>query len=431
MRVVFSWIAVAALVAPVLWITTPTFSSEVPAWGTAKPGALEGVTMRRIGDLFEVETWITQKRPNGVAIRNPVSAGEITWTIEEGDGKLLVDPESGRTLFKPTGEGTLVVRPTVGALVGRPIVVGMDPVVAKIAGGPGEKPNDAPFDASGGGVCGHRAGPRMFDDPVDVRSVVSASVIPVSRTERVVRYAYGDYYSYHDEVGTMRIQYNPDRTSEVRLRSLSPEGEPFFPAKAEGDLYFIIETLRDGYQIANWKPMTIAATVLHWPPFETPVVNREGVSFYSMERPDVEMHRIAYQEFYLYPSSEIEVAVDRFEVKDGEMTGDFTLTNKTKNSGAIRWFVIGDIHEPITPPVGLLHLDAGGSTKVSYRAAVKPSAIPQFITLGAVSETGTRMVGFRRINFTTSEVGGKKIALNEVPLQRQRTPDSPVTIASR
>jgi hypothetical protein len=297
------------------------------------------------------------------------------------------------------------------------VTVGLDPAKVSFERDPemrkveGEVADDGgEFSAGGGGVCGHRNGPKMFDEPVDVRSVVSASIIPLSDTERVVRYAFGDYYSYHPKVGPMEINYNPDRISEVRLKSLSPTGKPFFPATAEGELYFIIKTLNNGWRIANFEPMTVHATVMSWPPFETPVINDKGVRFFDMKRPNVEVHRIAYQELYLYPTRELEVDVVGSRIEKGVLTATFDIKNVSPSTGDVRWFVIGDLNRPLTPAKGLVRMTPGRTHRVTFKSRLAPTALPQFIVLGAVSQSGTRMLGFKQLRFQRQRSGDDQVA---------------------
>jgi len=412
----------ALVMIPLLVGSAPSVAEDkLPAWRAKQAGVVQGAAIRRIGDLTEVAVWVTGENSAGVATRRALSAQDISkWTIVAGDGKIFEDSSTGRIFFKPIGAETLVVRPTVGSDLGAEVVVGIDLVSANLP-----THEDSVLDAAGGGSCVRSpdgASPSMLDDDaVDVRSVVSISVIPISRTERVVRYQHGEYYAYHPNVGTMRIRYNPDRTSEVRLTSLSPTGVPFFPARAEGGFYFIIETLNNGYKIANWSPMEVDSNVLSWPPFQSPILSTEGAGFFSLVHPDIEMHRIGYQEFYMYPSQGLAVEVDSFEVGDGGLVGSFTLRNRSRISGPIRWFLIGDLNQPLTPTSGQVQLAAGGSVTIAYRAKVTPSAVPQFITVAAVSETGERLVGFKRIDFTSSTGRGKQLALKELTLERPQS----------
>jgi hypothetical protein len=352
---------------------------------------------------------VSSKDEKGWEVRRDLSAKDgIEWTILKGDGKLFEDPGTGMILFKPVGRQALVVQPKLGNLVGKPVIVGLDPETVasfdrdsddRAKNGGSLTITDDNFAAAGGGACGHRNGPRMFEEPVDVRSVVSASIIPLSATERVVRYAFGDYYSYHPKVGPMQINYNPNKISEVRLKSLSPTGEPFFPATAEGDLYFIIKTLRNGMKIANPEPMTVHATVMSWPPFETPIVNDKGVRFFDMMKPGLEVHRIAYQELYLYPTREINVDLVGSKIEKGILTATFDIKNISPTAGDIRWFLIGDLNKPITPSKGLVRLAPGRTHRVTFQSRLAATTLPQFLTLGAVSQSGARMLGYKELHF--------------------------------
>lgn len=391
---------------------------QAPAGPALQDQKLGAVAFRVIDGKIAMKAWVDGRNEKGWAVRRELSARDgVEWTIVKGDGKLFEDPGTGMILFKPTGRVPLVVQPKLGDLIGEPVRVGLDPAtVTSFGRSPGSpeakdlQETEPVFDAGGGGVCGHRTGPRMFEEPVDVRSVVSASIIPLSTTERVVRYAFGDYYSYHPKVGPMRINYNPDKISEVRLKSISPTGEPFFPATAEGDLYFIIETLKNGMKIANFEPMTVHATVMSWPPFETPVVNDKGVRFFDMMRSDVEVHRIAYQELYLYPTRELDVDVVSSKIEKGILTATFDVKNVSPTAGDIRWFLIGDLNHPLTPTRGLVRLTPGRTHRVTFKSRLSPTSLPQHITLGAVSQSGARMLGFKGLDFRRQRSGENRIA---------------------
>lgn len=409
--VLLTVLAVAVLAASVFAAPKPQASS------LAEGSQLEAVAFRIIGEKVAMKAWVSSRDAKGWEVRRELSARDgIEWTVVKGDGKLFEDPGTGMILFKPTGRQPLVVQAKLGNLVSGPIQVGLDPAtVTSFEHHPNspeaklEESADS-FDAAGGGICGHRNGPRMFEEPVDVRSVVSASIIPMSATERVVRYAFGDYYSFHPKVGPMQINYNPNKISEVRLKSLSPTGEPFFPATAEGDLYFIITTLRNGMKIANPEPMTVHATVMSWPPFETPVVNDKGVRFFDMMKPDVEVHRIAYQELYLYPTRELSVDLVRSRIAKGVLTATFDIKNISPTAGDIRWFLIGDLNKPLTPTKGLVRLTPGRTHRVTFRSRLAPTTLPQHITLGAVSQSGTRMLGYKGLDFQRQRSADDRIA---------------------
>jgi hypothetical protein len=406
-----SWLFLLT-VAAVAVVATSVFAA--PA-ATPYGSQLDAVAFRVIDGKISMKAWLASRDAQGREVRRELSAKDgIEWTVVRGDGKLFEDPGTGMILFKPTGRTPLVVQPRLGGLVGQEVTVGLDPEKVSFERDPEmkrlEEEESSQFSASGGGACGHRNGPRMFDEPVDVRSVVSASIIPLSDTERVVRYAFGDYYSYHPKVGPMEINYNPDRISEVRLKSLSPTGKPFFPATAEGELYFIIKTLNNGWRIANFEPMTVHATVMSWPPFETPVINDQGVRFFDMKRPNVEVHRIAYQELYLYPTRELEVDLVGSAIDKGVLTATFDIRNVSPSSGDVRWFVIGDLNRPLTPAKGLVRMTPGRTHRVTFKSRLAPTSLPQFIVLGAVSQSGTRMLGFKQLNFRRQPSGQDHVA---------------------
>lgn len=394
----FGFVAALAAVSALLAGAAPATQGQL---AIAPGDRLDAVAFRLIDDKVQVRAWLVNQDAKGLEVRRELSDKDaLTWTIEQGDGRLYEDPATGRILFKSTTPETLVVRPRLGDLTGPAVPVGISldsPSLENNAEDSGE------FVGIGGGICGHRMGPRLFAEPVDVRSVVNATVIPLSKTERVVRYAFGEYYSFHPTVGPMKITYNPNRVSEVRLKSLSPDGQPFYPAVANGDLYFIIEMMDSGMKLANWEPMVINATVLTWPPFETPVVNEKGSGFFNMEKPEEEMHRIAYQEFYLYPTREIDIVLKQSKVEDGMLDATFELTNLTRNGGDVRWFFIGDVHAPQTATNGLVRLEGNGRATVTFRTKLADSSLPQSLTLGAVSQSGERLAGAYSLKFSTSE----------------------------
>jgi hypothetical protein len=414
-----NWLIVLVVVAGVVLAASVLAAPKPQAADTPDGSQLNAVAFRVIDGKTSMKAWVTSRGAQGREVRRELSAKDgIEWVVLRGDGKLYEDPGTGTILFKPSGRVPLVVQPKLGNLVGEAVTVGLDatsialehPDVKVEAGERSADEGDGEFTAPGGGLCGHRNGPRMFDEAVDVRSVVSGSIIPLSDTERVIRYAFGDYYSFHPKVGPMQINYNPDYISEVRLKSLSPTGKPFFPATADGDLYFIIKTLKNGWRIANFEPMTVHATVMSWPPFETPVINEKGVRFFDMNRRDVEVHRIAYQELYLYPTRELEVDVVNSRIEKGVLTATFDIKNVSPSSGDIRWFVIGDLNRPLTPAKGVVRLTPGKTHQVTFKSRLAPTSLPQYIVLGAVSQTGTRMLGYKQLHFQRQSSSGDRIA---------------------
>lgn len=406
-RTWFVWLTVLAVAV----LAAGVFAAPKPQASPLPEGSkLEAAAFRVLDGKIAVKAWVTGRDANGWEVRRELSARDgIEWTIVKGDGKLFEDPGTGMILFKPVGRQALVVQPRLGGLAGKAVTVGLDPaMVASVDRRPADPRSkaldsmvvvDDNFAAAGGGACGHRNGPAMFDEPVDVRSVVSASIIPLSPTERVVRYAFGDYYSFHPKVGPMQINYNPNKVSEVRLKSLSPTGDPFFPATADGDLYFIITTLRNGMKIANPDPMSVHATVMSWPPFETPIVNDKGVRFFDMMKRDAEVHRIAYQELYLYPTRELDVDLVSSKIEKGVLTAVFDIKNISPTGGDIRWFLIGDLNQPLTPSKGLVRLAPGRTHRVTFQSRLAPTLLPQHLTLGAVSQSGARMLGYKQLHF--------------------------------
>lgn len=336
-----------------------------------------------------VRAWQETLAPDGTPERQPVTE-PLTWTIESGRADVARDPYTGDTLFKPLGEATVVATPHLGPLAGEPVVVGMNP-------------NTVPamqrfFVQTGGGGCNV----ILLDSlrQLDVRSVVSATIIPLSRTERVLRYHHNaEYYAYDPKQGALRLRFNPNYTSQVRLRSLDPHGSPFFPASAETELYLEIELLDTGARWFNKKPLVMRKASTDWPPYQEPLLSSTTVQFYDERNPDIAVMTILNQEAYLYPSTELEVRRKSFTIEDGVVDVSFEVRNLTESPADIRWFFIGDLGKASTPTDGIVTAPGGGTFDVHLRTSASRATVQQSVTLGVVSQSGTRLSGFDRIEF--------------------------------
>jgi hypothetical protein len=198
----------------------------------------------------------------------------------------------------------------------------------------------------------------------------------------------------------MRITINPDKVSEVHLNSLQAAGSPsFFPASAEAHMYFIIEMLNSGVRIFNPDAMVLHTASTNWPPFHEPMVNDTPVSFVLVDNPTVETMQIVNQEMYLYPTQELAIDVLSQQVTAGVLEATYLIRNVSSTGGDIRWFFLGDIGTPLTATRGQQTIPAGGQATVTLRTQVQSSVLAQTVTLGAVTQSGTRMTGARRLQF--------------------------------
>jgi hypothetical protein len=325
----------------------------------------------------------------------------LTWELVAGQARIFEDPLSGDTIFEPQGTVPVVVRPGLGGISGPSIEIGIDPSRLPV--------DQRSFLASGGGLCAANPNhPQMLavtggPFEVDVRSVVNASVRPLSLSERVLTYQHAQYHAWSPKAGSMRVRHNPSFVSTTRLRSASSTatGE-FFPASAETNLFFIIDFLDHGISVFNKKPLHLTSGRTSWPPFRSPQVNRSGDStqFYLLNAPDVLMMEITSQEMYVYPSTEVDVQLDDMEISDqGDLHAAFSLINQTERSSRVRWFLLGNFVKGNTPTEALLNLPPGQRQRVKIAVVLRPHLLTQFVTLGVVSETEPRLTGSRRVEF--------------------------------
>lgn len=332
---------------------------------------------------------------------------QVDWIVESGQVSIVNDPFSGETLFRPQGAEPAMVRPSVDGVVGEPINVGIAPEFVD--------PSERHFYAAGGGACAanpnHSALFALVGNEftVDVRSVVNTSVQPLSASERTLVYQHAQYHAWSPEAGPMRIRFNPDYISRTTLSSLaapaSPD-DPFFPASAETNLHFIIDFLDHGISVFNKEPMRLRSQSTQWPPFRVPQVNESGdvTEFYMVGQPDVLMLTIQSQEQYVYPTSEIGVRTEGYEIDGtGLLHATFEVENESELSGRIRWFVVGNYGQAESPREGVVELAPGGKEQVVISTRPAKRLLTQFITLGAVSETDERLTGSTRLEFRYPE----------------------------
>ncbi len=110
---------------------------------------------------------------------------------------------------------------------------------------------------------------------------------------------------------------------------------------------------------------------------------------------------IQNQYMSLYPATELNIQALRFDIDSGgNLTSVWQITNTTTNRETFRWFFIGDIGKSSLPTFGAVDLGPGESAFVNYGSQLGPSTLTQFITLGAVSQSGQRMTGSGRVDFT-------------------------------
>jgi hypothetical protein len=360
----------------------------------AADGTLGAVAVDVMDTQTVVKAWIERTDALGQPVREPVTSG-VSWTIESGTAVVTQEPYTGRTVFKPRGSTPVVARPSLGDLVGPPVRIGLDPGVLPWY--------ERGLTVAGGGSCQTSdvvtATADVEPPAVDVRAVVDATVIPLSRTERVIRYERGEYFAHHPDMGIMRLRYNPNQTSEIVLRSLDPTGQSFFPASAQGRLFFIMEVLDSGIKLFNPEPMLLSTPSTNWPPFEIPMLNDAPVSFHSQDNPEVEILRIESQELYLYPTTELAISNRKFLITGDLLEASFGVKNLTAHPGEVRWFLLGDVGTPLAATDGLLSLAPGAERVVTFRSRLAPSSLAQAITFGAVSQSEPRMTGTRRRSF--------------------------------
>lgn len=329
-------------------------------------------------------------------------ADGLTWTLLSGRAELSEDRFTKLSLFRPQGDVPLVAQPAITIpLEGEPRRVLGAPTTIGLAASQ-IPPEEQRFFAAGGGLCdanpNHAA---CFALSVDVRSMIDSTVIPLSTTERRVRYLRGEYYAFDPKVGLMRITFNPAYRSETRLVSLNPgSGGSFFPARAESDFYFIIEILATGVRIFNPKPMQFLAPTTNWPVFGTPLEHQKPVAFHFLDTPEEECLSIENQYMSLYSQGELEVQVLRFAITDGgQLSSRWRISNRSNLAATLAVFPVGNLAPQLfTREIGPAG-SSGGAIEVSLSGQVQPSALTQFVALSALSQSGPRLTGTHRVEF--------------------------------
>lgn len=398
MRTVNRIVPFGLIVLGVLVILLLSFSSlsgtARPAAAAASTSTLQGLALDVIDGRTVARAWVETVDGSGQkSSRTVTSADGLTWRILSGTAGVHEDAYNGRTLFVPSGSEPVVAQPQLGDLQGAPVTIGLNASLLPFTEGV--------LTAAGGGYCiqnpNHAA---LFAAGVDVRAVVDATVIPLSQTERLLRYQRAEYYAWDPTAGPMRITLDPDKPSEVHLTSLAPGGSPsFFPASAEARLHFTIEMLDTGVRISNPDPMVLRNPSTGWPPFQEPMINESPVSFVLNDNPSAEMMLIENQESYLYPTRELAVEVLSQQITGDLLESTWRVRNQASTGGDVRWFFLGDVGTPLTPVRGLETVVPGGSFDVTLRAQLHGSELTQAITLGAVTQSGPRMTGEGQLRF--------------------------------
>lgn len=327
----------------------------------------------------------------------------VQWTFDSGSAQVVQDPYNGDWLFQPQGTTPVVARPSAGGVLGDPVEIGIAQSLI---------PSDqGDFLAAGGGACianPNHSGLFAVVGPefeVDVRSVVDTSVQPLSASERTLVYQHAQYHAWSPEAGPMRVRFNPAYVSRTTLfgdPAASDPSQPFFPASAETDLHFIIDFLDHGISVFNKEPMRLRSASTDWPPFRVPQVNDEGdvTEFYMVGQPDVLMMTIRSQEQYVYPTTELAITSSGATIDgQGLLHVSFDIENVSTQQGRVRWFVLGDSGDPQTPREGVVDLAAGAVHRVDFTTRPDERLLTQFVTLGAVTETGPRLTGSARVEF--------------------------------
>jgi hypothetical protein len=134
-----------------------------------------------------------------------------------------------------------------------------------------------------------------------------------------------------------------------------------------------------------------------WPPFSEPMISEAPISFYLEDNPAVEALVVANQESYLYPSQELAVDLLSQQVTGGVLEAAYRIRNLTASSGNIRWFFLGDLGDPITATQGVHPIGPNGQFNVTLRTQLGSSELSQSITLGAVTQSGVRLTGSRKL----------------------------------
>ncbi|MBI1853493.1 MAG: hypothetical protein HYR85_24410 [Planctomycetes bacterium] len=331
----------------------------------------------------------------------PISSSDgLTWETRAGSGSISEDPFTHMTMIRASGTTPLVVRPSVGPVIGVDTPIGIDPGTVPAA--------QLVFAAAGGGVC--FANPNhasCFSVTVDVRSILEANVIPRSLSQRELHYQYGEYYSSDPIVGPMRITYNPQARSRTVLTSLvNPQTarDPFFPATAHSEFFFQIDFLASGISVVNTQPMVFETTMFRWPPFAAPLEHQSPVTFYFASDPNTACMTIQNQYMSLYPTTELAITSTGLTISaTGHLQSTWRITNTSANGAAIRWFFIGNLGTPESPTRGSTTIGAAGSptgsVDVAFDSQLDASTLSQFVTLGAVSESGPRLTGAHKETF--------------------------------
>jgi hypothetical protein len=362
---------------------------------------LQGLVLDAVDGKTVATAWIDTVDSNGHKTSQAVtSANGLTWTILSGTAQISEDALTGRTVFVPSGNQPVVAQPVVGGQAGAPVTIGLSSNIIPT--------NEKELTGAGGGNCRcAQSQNSVVTSGVDVRSVIDASVIPLSSTERVVRFQRTEYYAWDPDSGPMRITMNPDKVSEVHLTSLQPAGSPsFFPASAEAHMYFIIEMLNTGVRIFNPDPMVLRNSSTNWPPFQEPMINDTPVSFVLVDNPLVETMRIVNQEMYIYPTQELAIDLLSQQVTGGVLEASYRIRNVSSTGGDVRWFFLGDVGTPLTSTRGQQTIPAGGQALVTLRTQLQGSGLTQTLTLGAVTQSGTRLTGARRLQFHYPSITG-------------------------
>lgn len=380
--------------------TLPWSSSEASVRPSAFTAASTTSTLRGLAvDVIDGKTvahaWLDTVDANGVKTSREVTAADgLTWTVTGGTSQIEVDAFTGRSRFLPSGSQPVTAVPELGGLTGGPVDIGINASVIPTI--------EREIVMAGGGLCAQNPNHQSVFlrlSSVDVRSVIDLTAIPLSATERVLRFRRGEYYAYDPQAGPMRLTFNPAKVSGVTLKSLDPTGQDFFPASVEVRAHFIIEMLNTGMRVFNEQPLVFRNPASEWPPFSEPMISEAPVSFYLMDNPTVEALRIENQESYLYPSEELAVDLLSRQITGGVLEATYRVRNLTSAGGTVRWFFLGDLGTPITAPQGTSPIGPNGQLNVTLRTQLHASELSQTITFGAVTQDGARLTGTRKLRF--------------------------------
>lgn len=322
----------------------------------------------------------------------------LSWDIISGQALVSEDPLTKVSLFKPNGTVPVVAVPHVGNFVGPPVRIGIDPTNLPLS--------QRRFQVAGGGSC---VGNTQTGIPltVDVRSVMTSNVIPLSLTERELVYRNCEYYAFDHNVGPMRITLNPDYRSQTVLTSQQSTGQNFFPATAESRFFFNIDFLDSGLRVFNKEPMTFLASSTQWPPFETALEHEAPVAFYLADAPDTQFMTIQNQYMSLYPTTELDISTLQFAIDDDlNLDAVWRITNTSNSAATLRWFLLGNLGIPDSDTFGPIDIGPAGSlnesVNVTFHSQLTQSTLTQFLMLGAVSQDGPRLTGSTRVDYLLS-----------------------------